>query len=118
MRFCGDRASGASTDPAGGAGRPGDDRLVATIDRMRRKLLGEADVRAIRLRRDHQPGRVLVDPVHDSRPRDPADPGKAPTAMMKQRVDQRPVKIARSGMNDQSGLLVDDDQMFVLIHYR
>ena len=34
--------------------------------------------------------------------------------MVEQRVDQRPVEIARGGMDDQPGGLVDDDQMLVL----
>ena len=35
--------------------------------------------------------------------------------MVEQRVDHRPVEIARGGMDDHARGLVDDDQMFVLI---
>ena len=71
-------------------------------------------VRDVGLGDDQQPRRVLVDAVDDARPRDAADPGQPPRAMVEQRVDQGAVEIARGGMDDHAGGLVDDDQMIVL----
>ncbi len=34
---------------------------------------------------------------------------------MEQRVDQRSVEIARGGMDDEAGRLIDDDQVLVLV---
>ena len=65
-----------------------------------------------------KPGRILVDAVDDPRPRDAADARKAATAMVEQGVDQRPVAISGSGVDDQPGGLVDDQQMLVLEHDR
>jgi hypothetical protein len=72
---------------------------------MRRVVLG-----------DHQQaGSVLVEPVHDARPLDPADAGKAFAAMSDQRVNQGPRFMPRAGMHHQAIRLVDDDQVVVLI---
>ena len=38
--------------------------------------------------------------------------------MVQQRVDERPVEIARRGMDDEPGGLVDDEEMLVLEHDR
>ena len=46
----------------------------------------------------------------------PPMPDSEPAAMVQQRVDQRPVEIARGRMDDQPGGLVDDQQMLVLEH--
>ena len=46
----------------------------------------------------------------------PPMPDSAAAAMVEQRVDQRAVEIARGGMDDQPGGLVDHDQMLVLEH--
>ena len=79
------------------------------------ELLGQRFVRAVVLRRHHQSGGVLVEPVHDARPLDAADPRKACAAMGDQRVDQRAGLMARGGMHHQAARLVDDDDVVVLI---
>jgi len=94
-----------------------DDRLVPPIDRMRLELACQPFMRAIGLGGDHQPRRVLVDPMHDPRSRHAADAGELAGAMVEQCVDQSAVEIAGSGVHDQSGLLVDHDQMLVLEHH-
>ena len=58
---------------------------------------------------DHQAGGVLVEPVHDARPLDPADAGQARAAMGDQRVDQRAGGVAGGRMHHQALRLVDDD---------
>ena len=63
----------------------------------------------------HQACRVLVEPVHDARPADAADAGKAGAAMGNQRVDQRAALVAGGRMHDQPFWLVDDDDVVVLI---
>ena len=64
---------------------------------------------------DEQAGRVLVEPVDDAGPLDPADPRQARAAMADQRVDQRAVGVARRRMDDEARRLVDDDEMVVLV---
>src|SRR3546814_14502375 len=66
------------------------------------------------LRGDDQAARILVDAVDDAGPRDAADARKLSRAMVEQRVDERAVEIARGGVDDHAGGLVDDDQMLIL----
>ena len=75
---------------------------------------GEALVGGVGLGDDQQAGGVLVEPVDDAGPPDPADPRQAGAAMGDQRVDQRAVRMARRRMDDEAGRLVDDDQVLVL----
>ena len=71
-------------------------------------------MRGVGLGDDQQPGRVLVEPVDDARPPDPADARQARAAMADQRVDERARRMARRRMDDEPRRLVDDDQMLVL----
>jgi hypothetical protein len=64
----------------------------------------------------HQARGVLVEPVHDARPIDPADPGQARAAMGDQGVDQCSRGVAGRRMHDQAPGLVDDDDVVVLVH--
>ena len=70
---------------------------------------------AVVLGRDHQAGGVLVEPVHDARTLDAADPGQAGAAMGDQGVNQRAGFVARGGMHHKPAGLVDDDDVVVLI---
>ena len=79
------------------------------------ELRGQRLVRPVVLRHHHQPGGVLVEPMHDARPPDAADPGKARAAMGDQRIDQRAGFMAGGGMHDESLGLVDDDDVVILI---
>ena len=79
------------------------------------ELRGQRLVGAVVLGRHHQPGGVLVEPVHDARPLYPADAGKAAAAMRDQRVDQRAGLMARGGMHHKALGLVDDDDVVVLV---
>ena len=47
------------------------------------------------------------------RARDAADPRQLPTAVMEQRVDQGPVVVARRGVDNEAGRLVDNDEVIV-----
>src|SRR3954470_17187199 len=47
-------------------GQAADDGQITAVDRMSRKLLGEPFVRDIGLGDHQQPGRALVDPMHDA----------------------------------------------------
>jgi hypothetical protein len=64
----------------------------------------------------HQPGGVLVQPVHDAGPAHPADAGERAAAMGDQRIDQRTGLVARRGMHHQPLRLVEDDDVVVLEH--
>ena len=63
----------------------------------------------------HQPGGVLVEPVHDAGPPHAADAREAVAAMGDQRIDQGPVPWPAAGMNHQVARLVDDDHVVVLV---
>jgi hypothetical protein len=79
------------------------------------ELLGQRFVRAIVLGRHHQPGGVLVEPVHDAGALDAADPGKAGPAMGDQCIHQRAGLVPGGGMHHQPFGLVDDDDVVVLV---
>ena len=79
------------------------------------ELLGQRFVRPVVLRRHHQPGGVLVEPMHDARAPDTADPGKAGAAMGDQRVDQRAGLVPGGGMHHEAPGLVDDDDVVILV---
>ena len=49
---------------------------------------------------------------------DAADAGQRGAAMGEERIDQRPVGMARRRMDDQARRLVDDDQVRVLMDHR
>ncbi len=51
------------------------DGEVTPIDRVRGELLGQAFVRNVGFGDDQQPRCVLVDPMHNTRPSNAADPG-------------------------------------------
>ena len=52
--------------------------------------------------------------MNDPRPRDTADPGKLPQAMVEQCIHQSAVNIPSCRMHHKARRLVDDDEMFVL----
>ena len=79
------------------------------------KLLRQPRMNRIRLGRHQQAGGVLVQPVHDPRPLDAADPGQAAAAMVQQGIDQRAPLVARRGVHHHSGRFVDDNQMLILM---
>ncbi len=106
-----DRAPGALR-------RPPDQRRIGALQAAAAPMVGkgarEGAMRGVGLRRDDQPARILVEPVHDARPPHAADPRQAVAAMVDQRVDQRSGPVAGAGMHDEAGRLVDDDQVLVL----
>ncbi len=94
------RSPDPGIDRSGGRTRQSiDDRGIQAIDAVRLELLREALMRAIRFGDDQQARRILVDPVHDARPRHAADAGQLAPAMMQQGINQRPVQVARSRMH-------------------
>src|SRR3546814_4538976 len=80
------------------------------VDRMRLELLRQPFMRAVGLCDDQQARSILVDAMNDAGARHAADSGESALAMMEQRIDQRPVQIARRRVDDQARGLVDDDQ--------
>ena len=118
-RACGWRSIGASTVPRWRSGTPQTNAMIAAPHRAGAAVVGELRgqrlVRAVVLGRHHQPGGVLVEPVHDAGPPDAADAGKAGAAMGDQRVDQRAGLVAGGGMHHEALRLVDDDDVVVLV---
>ena len=77
LRFAEERASGASIVPPAGSGGPR--RSPSSAARCcAGELAGQPLMRDVGLGDDQQPGRVLVDPVDDARPRHPADADSRP----------------------------------------
>jgi hypothetical protein len=116
MRMTVDRRIDSSALPVGHAP---DEGPIAAPHRAGAAVVGELRdqrlVRPVVLRHHHQPGGVLVEPVHDARPPDAADAGKACAAMGDQRVHQRAGLVPRGGMHHEASRLVDDDNVVVLV---
>ena len=87
---------------------------IGAVDPTQGKVARQGVMGCIGLSNDHQSARVLVETMDDAGPTNPSDPGEARTTMADQRVYEGAVKISRSGVDDQSRGLVDDDQMCVL----
>ncbi len=84
---------------------------LRVVGELRRQRL----VRGVGLGHHHQPGGVLVEPVHDARPLDAADAGQAGAAVGDQRIDQRAGFVAGGRMHDETFRFVDDDDVVVLV---
>jgi len=89
--------------------------LQAAIATVRGELLSEALMRRIGLRHDQQPRRILVEPMDDPRPADPANARKAVATMCDERVDQSTGGMSRRRVHHESRRLVDHDQIIVLV---
>ena len=72
-------------------------------------------MRRLGLGDDHDAGGVLVQPVHDAGAAFAADAGEAVAAMGDEGVDQRAVRVAGGGVDDQAGGLVQHQQIGVLV---
>ena len=92
-------------------------RVIGPLDGVVGELLGEARHRPLVFGGDQQPDGVLVEAVDDAGPRLAADAVSSVAAMGDQGIDQRAVRIAGGGMHDQTGRLLDDDQVLVLIDH-
>lgn len=88
---------------------------VEPLDAVILELPGEALMRLVGLGGDQKAGGVFVDAMDYSGAGDAADAGKLPGAVVQQRVDQRAVSIARSGMDDHARRLVDHDEVGVFV---
>ena len=71
-------------------------------------------VGGFRLGDDQQPAGVFIEAMDNARPPNSADSGQTRAAMADQGVDESAVGVSRRGMNNQTGRLVDDDEMCVL----
>lgn len=68
--------------------------------------------------RDDAAGGVFVEAVDDAGPPFPAFGGELARAMVEESIDQSFVFIARSGMDDHTGGLIDDDEFRVFVEDR
>ena len=102
--------SRARPRPCARGGRPATTREVLLLQRAAAHLPREHLVGAVGLRDEEHAGGVAVQPVHDSGPELAADPGEV-AHVVQQRVDQRPGGVARSGMDDEPGRLVDREEL-------
>src|SRR5262249_9276086 len=81
------------------------------------ELAAERAVGALGLGHHHETARILIEPMHDARALDAADPGEAGAAMGHERVSQRAGPVAGRGVHDEPRRLVDDDEPGVLDHH-
>ena len=68
-------------------------------------------MRVQRARDEHDPRRVLVQPMHEARARDRPQP----RIVCEQTVEERSVAIARAGVNHEPGGFVEDQQVRVVV---
>ena len=66
-------------------------------------------------RRNDAAAGILVEAVHDAGALDPADAGESALAVVQKGVHKSSVRISRCGMNHESGWLVNDNQVLVLM---
>ena len=102
-------AADRRVDPASRLHHAPDQRDVFLLDLAIVKLPRELLVRGVVLGDDHQPRRAAIEPMHDARPLFAADAAQI-VDVMEQRVDERAARVARGGMHDHPGRLVDDDR--------
>lgn len=91
----------------------GDEREIDFLNRASGELRGQMAMSFVVSRHNQTTTRLFVEPVHNSRPFRAADPGQI-CAMMKQRVDQCPIAVTCSRMNDQARWFVDYEQIVIL----
>lgn len=87
------------------------DRLVFALDVACLELPDQSRMRRQRAADHEQSAGILVQPVHDTRARQPLERRIA----MEQCVLQRAARVAGTRMHDQTGGLVDDEKMPVLV---
>ncbi len=90
----------------------GDEREINLFDCARGKLFRQSAVGFVVLRDDEATARVLIESMHDTGTFLAADSRELRT-MIKERVHQCVLAVPRPGMNDQTGGLVDHDQVVV-----
>ena len=73
-------------------------------------------MRFIGLGHQHQPARVLVEPVHNAKPLLTTTPGQMRTAMMNERIDESSRPMSDGGMNHQPRLFVKDEHDIILVN--
>src|SRR5947209_10818689 len=91
-----------------------DQREINLVNRSCSELRRQRSMGIIGPGYDQASGRVLVQPMHNSRPFFAADSGK-PWKMKQERVDESVFVLSRPRMNDQPGGPIDHDQVFVFI---
>jgi len=108
-------ASDVAGDHAGKWGwHPPNEGGIGTVDPAQSEVARQRVMGGLGLGDDHQPARALVETMDDTGPANPADPGKARTTMVDQRVYECAVRVSRCGVDNQPRGLIDDDQMCIL----
>src|SRR6266851_8880214 len=92
------------------------DRQVRLADAARFECSLQRDQGLLVLGHHQAAGGVLVEAVNQTRPQLRADSRPRATAV-KQSIDQRPLPVSGAGMDDHSGLLVEDDDVLVLVEH-
>ena len=92
--------------------------VIGPLDGPMLELPGEAVHGTIILGGNKKAARVLVEPVHNSRPGLAAESAERGAAMRYQCVDQCAVGIAGGRMHNKTGGLVDDDEVVVFVNDR
>lgn len=88
---------------------------VAPFDRALGELPRQRVQRGLGFGRHHDPAGVLVEAMHDAGPTLAAYASEFRAAVRDEGIDQRTVRIARGGMDNKSGGLVDHDQVGILV---
>ena len=91
---------------------PGDEREINLLDYALGKLSRQFSMRRIIFRDDKTAAGVFVETMHDAGPFFSTDAGQH-GAMAEQCVDQSVLAMTGTGMNDEPGRFVDDDEIVV-----
>lgn len=92
------------------------DSVIRPLNGVLGELPGQDPMSVIGLGHNQQSARVFVDPMDDARPQRCANGRQFPVRVRKQAVDQRAVAIPRARVDNQTGWLIDDQQVLVLIN--
>ena len=92
-----------------------DNTPVAPRDGMGLKLRSYVAMGGVVLAYDKGAGRILVDPMDDTRPQLSVDTGQTVSAVIHDRVYKRPVRVSRSRMDRHALRFVHDQEIVILI---
>lgn len=98
--------------------RAPDQRVIGAFEVAGAAVVGEClrqcPVGSVVLGDDEHAARILIQPVHNTRPANAANTGQRCAAVVDERIDQRARPVARSWVDDKTRGLVDDYKVVVL----
>ncbi len=109
------RGDGGPDFPGGARRLAADQRLIDFLDLARGELFRQGDVGLVVFGDDEAAAGFLVEAVDNAGAGHAADAAKRALAVVQKGVDQRVLLVSGSGVHDDAGGLVQDEQRFVLV---